>query len=222
MNTANKTHGFIPDQPAMRRCSTQQAYTLIELLAVMFIVTVTGAVGRSVAVRYGTGPGIGAGFLAALVAMFIVVLFYRWSWRKDRRRLQQLKDNYQGIYRVIAVASDQRGVMKPEGAEIRLGDFGWEAGSIRKDGLVYLHGLTVEWNVVWYAGFKPDQIERVATKPCSQYGHWVPYWANKPVLAPCPFPVLDRETPTIGRPHPSHRCVEMPTVYRPKRATITG
>jgi prepilin-type N-terminal cleavage/methylation domain-containing protein len=218
MDTSTKSHKLTPDQSASRRRSTQQAYTLIELLAVMFIVTVMGAVGGIVASKYGTGLGIGAAFLAALGAVFIVVLLYRRSWRKDRRRLQELKDNYQGIYRVLAVPSDQRSVMKPEGAEIKLGDFGWEAGSIRKDGLVYLPGLTVEWNVVWYAGFKPDQIERVATKPCSQYGHWVPYWAKKPVLSPCPFPVVDRETPTIGRPHPSHRIIEIPTLYRPKRA----
>ena len=200
-------------QPKRKRHSNRQAYTLIEFLAVVFVMAVTAVVGRSVARKYGIGSGVGAGILAALGAMFMVVLFHRWSWRRDRRRLQELKDQYQGIYRVLATPSDQKSIRKPEGAEIKAGDYGWEAGPIRKDGLVYLHGLTPEWTVVWYAGFRPDQIERVATKPRSQYGIWVPYWAKKPVVPPCPFPVLDRETLTVGRPHPSHRFLAMPTLY---------
>ena len=201
------------------RCgnSIREAYTLIEMLAVMFIITVTGVVGKSVASRYGAGAGFGAAVLAALACLAIVVLFYRWSWRKDRRRLQDLKDKYQGIYRVLAMPSDPGSIMKPEGAEIRIGDYGWEAGPMRKDGLIYLHGLTLEWTVVWYAGFRPDQIERVAAKPYSQYGLWVPYWAKKPVLPPCAFPVVDRETPAVGRPHHSHRFIERPTPHHPKQ-----
>jgi hypothetical protein len=204
-------------QPNRQRHSNRQAYTLIELLAGIFVVAVTVAVSKSVAGKYGTGSGIGAGIPAALGAAFIVVVFYRWSWRRDRRRLQELQEKYQEIYRVLAIPSDQKSIMKPEGAEIKVGDYGWEAAPIRKDGLVYLHGLTPEWTVVWYAGFRPDQIERVATKPRSQYGIWVPYWAKKPVLPPCPFPVLDRDTLTVGHPHHSHRFLEMPTLYRPNR-----
>ena len=64
-------------------------------------------------------------------------------------------------------------VAKPDGAEIRVGDYRWEAGPIHKDGLIYLQGLTVEWTVVGHAGFRRDQIEWKTEKPSSQYDHWV-------------------------------------------------
>ena len=133
----------------------RSAYTLIELLAVIFIVAVTGIVEESVTHKFGRWIGIGAGTITLIICVIIVVLFYRWSWQRDRMRLQELRERYRGIYRVLALPSDQKIVAKPDGAEIRIGDYGWEAGPVSKDGLIYLQGLTAEWTVVWHAGFRP-------------------------------------------------------------------
>lgn len=205
-------------KPTRNHRSVRQAYTFIELLAIMFVLTVTTAVYQFAAGKYGTWPGIGAVVLAVLASAIIVVQFYSWSWRRDRRRLQELKEKYRAIYRVIAIPSDQRSIVKPEGAEIKIDDYGWEAGPIRKDdGLIYLQGLTLEWTVVWHAGFRPDQIEKVATKPSSQYDIWIPYGAKPTSPLPCPFPVVERETLTMGLPHHSHRYFVIPTPYHTKR-----
>jgi len=153
------------------------AYTLIELLAVIFIIAVTGMVEESVTRKAGRWSGIGAGAITLIICVVAVVLFYRWSWKRDRKRLQELREKYRGIYRVLALPSDQKIVAKPHGAEIKICDFGWEAGRANKDGLIYLQGLTSLWTVVWHAGFRPDEIEWVTDKPSSQYVYWVPYWA---------------------------------------------
>src|SRR2546425_188215 len=79
------------------------AYTLIELLAVMFVVAMTGLVEESVAHRFGRWTGIGAGAVTLIICVMGVMLFYRWSWKRDRRRLQELREKYRGIYRVIAL-----------------------------------------------------------------------------------------------------------------------
>src|SRR5215467_7080637 len=86
----------------------QSAYTLIELLAVTFIVAVTGIVEESVARKAGRWSGIGAGAITLIICVAAVVLFYRWSWRRDRRHLQELREKYRGIYRVLALPSDQK------------------------------------------------------------------------------------------------------------------
>ena len=157
--------------PTLSSTNRPVAYTLIELLAVMFVVAMTGLVEESVAHRFGRWTGIGAGAVTLIICVMGVMLFYRWSWKRDRRRLQELREKYRGIYRVIALPSDQQIVAKPDGAEIRVGDYGWEAGPIHKEGLIYLQGLTLEWTVVWHAGFRRDQIEWVTEKPSSQYDY---------------------------------------------------
>jgi len=173
---------------------------------------------KSVAGTYGTLSGIGTAFSAGSLSVITVVLFYRWMWRRDERGLQKARDQYQEIYRVITNPTDARVIVMPEGAEIRIGDYGWEAGPSRNDGLIYLQGLTLDWTVVWHAGLHPDEIEKVGTKPHSQYDSWHPYWADPPPLPPCPFPVVERETMTIGRPHHSHSYFVQPAAYRPRRA----
>jgi hypothetical protein len=194
----------------------RSAYTLIELLAVMFVVAVTGIVEEWAAHRFGRWPGIGAAVITIILCVIVVTLAYRWSWRQDRRRLQELKGKYRGIYRVLALPADQKIVAKPDGAEIKIGDYGWEAGPINKEGLIYLQGLTVEWTVVWHAGFRRDQIEWVTEKTSSQYDYWVPYWAKSPAPPPCPYPVIERATLTMGRPHHSHRYFVIPSPYLSK------
>ena len=196
---------------------SRRGLTLIELLVVTFVMTVAIVIGKSVASAYGAWPGIGAGFLGGSLSMISVILFYRWSWKRAERRLQELRQEYRAIYRVNTVPPDPRIIIMPEGAQISIGDYGWEAGPSRNDGLIYLQGLTPEWTVVWHAGFRPDQIEWVADKPHSQYDSWHPYWADPPPLPSCPFPVVERETPTIGRPHHSHRYFVDPALYPGRR-----
>lgn len=164
---------------------------------------------------YGSWWGIGAGLLAGMLSVAFVYNIYRLWSRRGERILAELREKYTGIYQVKTVPSDPQVIIIPEGAEIRIGDFGWEAGPIRDDGLVYLQGLTPEWTVVWHVGFRPDEIEKVSEKSYSQYDSWHPYWADAPSLPPCPFPVVERKTMTIGHPHYSHNyCVE-PAQYHP-------
>jgi hypothetical protein len=200
----------------------RRAYTLLELLGVICIVMVTGIVAGAVTSRFGRLTGIGAGALTVVIGVGLVVLFYRWTWKRDREQLQDLREKYRSIYRVIALPSAEKIIAKPGGAEIKIGDYGWEAGGSKsKDGCVYLQGLTLEWTVVWHAGFRPDQIEWIAEKTSSQYDCWVPYWVKSPPPPPCPFPVIERVTLTLGRPHHSH-CYEMPSPYPSKDTNQTA
>jgi hypothetical protein len=186
------------------RCR-QYGYTLIELLAVMFIVMMATVAEESVAKRYGRVWGIVAAGIVVAAGAALVVLWYRWMWRRNKARLRELKEGYQSIYRLLALPCDKSGVVKLAGAEIRVGDFGWEAAPIREDGLIHLQGLTPGWHVVWHASFRPEEIQLVGPKPSSQYEYWVPYWAKAPPPPPCPYPILGRETPAMGLPHHSLR-----------------
>lgn len=200
----------------------RSGWTLIELLAGIFVITATTITWKSVADTHGPWWGIGAAFSAGSLSVIAVVLFYRWTWRLDERGLQKARDKYHDIYRVTTIPNDPRVIGMPEGAEIMVGDYGWEAGPSRNDGLIYLQGLTLDWTVVWHAGLHPHEVEKVATKPHSQYESWYPYWADPPPLPPCPFPVVERETMTIGRPHHSHSYFVQPDAYRPRRAASKG
>lgn len=185
------------------RLSARKAWTLIELLAGMFIILFAGVVSETVRKNHGRGLSLLAGFLGALVGVLLVILFYRWNWSRDKRRLTQLCEDYRNIYQVKELPTDAKNIVKPEGAEIQIGDFGWDARPNRRDGLIHLQGLTARWQVVWHAGFHSDQIEKVATKPASQYDYWAPYWAKPPPPPPCPYSVRERNTPTMGLPHHS-------------------
>jgi hypothetical protein len=194
---------FISGKSLGNKTSPRKAYTLNELLAVMFVIAVGGFVGGAIQQKFGKPIGLLAGILAGLAALGLVCLFYRWSWQRDKRRLTELREKYRTIYRVTALPTDAKNVVKPDKAEIRVGDYGWEARPNRKDGLIHLQGLTPRWTVVWHAGFRPDQIEKVAEKTASQYDYWIPYWAKTPTPPPCPYPVQERNTPTMGLPHHS-------------------
>ncbi len=191
----------------------RQGWTLIELLGLIAVIFAVVSTGQFVASSYGTWSGIGAGIAVGVFSATIVALFYRLSWRHTKHKLRELTERYDSIYRVVAVPDEPKIIGMPEGAEIKVGDYAWEAGPTRDDDLIYLHGLTPEWTVVWHAGLHPEQIERVAAKPYSQYDSWHPYWADPPPLPPCPFPVIERETLTIGRPHYSHSYFETATPY---------
>ena len=197
------------NHPAKKR----DAYTLIELLSVTAIIAAATAAFEFVNRNRGMWAGIGAAILAGLLCMGLVVLFYWWLGLRDKKRLQELREKYKGIYRVTSLPAEQGNIVRAEGAEIKIGDYGWEAMSLHKDGLLYLQGLTPDWTVVWHAGFRADQVERVAAKPCSQYEHWVPYWAKVPPPPPCPFPVIERKTFTMGLPHHGGRYWEKRVPY---------
>lgn len=196
----------------------RSGWTLIELLAVFSVVTATTVTWTSVATTYGPWWGTGAALFAGSLSLATVALFYRWTWRIDERGLKKVRNNYRKIYRVISMPTAPRVIVMPEGAEIRVGDFGWESGPSRSDGLVYLQGLTPDWTVVWHAGLHAEEIEEIGIKPNSQYDSWYPFWAERPPLPSCPFPVVERETMTIGRPHHSDTYFVQPMVYRPPGA----
>jgi hypothetical protein len=183
----------------------ENAYTLIELLIVMFIAAFATTAYVAVRENYGTGWAKLAAAVAVLVGVGLVVLFYRWTGRQTTRQLAALRERYRTIYRVKELPTDDKSIVKPQWAEIQIGDCGWEARPARRDGLIHLQGLTTRWEVVWHAGFHPEQIEKVAEKPVSQYDYWAPYWAKRPPPPPCPFPVRERNTPTMGLPHHSGR-----------------
>lgn len=172
--------------------------TFRELLAGMFVVAVAAMAYHSVSHAFGFWPGVGAVILAEGTCIAILSLVWRILNRRDLLRRGKLRENYRGIYRVLGVPTDRRNVRKPERAEIRLGDYGWEAEPVRQNGLIYLQGLSKEWYVVWWAGFAPYQIEYVAPKPISQYD-WPQFIREK---TQCPFPV-QRSEPCIARGHPN-------------------
>ncbi len=182
----------------------ENAYTLIELLMVMFITAFATVAYEAVRVNHGPGLARLAAAVAVLVGVALVLLFYRWSGRRNRRQRAELGEKYRGIYRVKELPADTRSVVKPKWAEIQIGDYGWEARPVCRDNLIHLQGLTTRWQVVWHAGFRPEQIEKMAEKPASQYDYWAPDWA-KQTPPPCPFPVRERNTPTMGLPHHSRR-----------------
>lgn len=199
----------------------ENAYTLIELLAVMLIVALATAAYEIVQPKYGLVLAVVASALAILVSVLLVILFYRWMGSRGKRTLTKLREKYHAIYRVKQLPTEAKSVVKPEWAEIQIGDYGWDARPVRGDGLIHLQGLTKRWQVVWHAGFSPDQIEKVAEKPASQYDYWVPLWAKPPPPPPCPFPVQERNTPTMGLPHHSSGYIrEWPSQYYPSPSSI--
>jgi prepilin-type N-terminal cleavage/methylation domain-containing protein len=188
--------------------SARNAYTLIELLVVIIIVCLVAAVHGAVRAKHGEGPALLASVLAVVVCALLIVLSWDQGARSNKRQLSKLREKYRSIYQINALPTDPKSIIKLAAAEIQIGDYGWDAKPSRKDGLIHLQGLTPKWQVVWHAGFRPDQIVKVAAKPASQYDYWSPYWAKPPPPPPCPYPVQERETPTLGLPHHSGRYFE--------------
>lgn len=162
----------------------------------LFMLLVPFTVGIIVGKNYGVWTGIIAALLSAVPCAASVVLFYRSYWRKAAQRREALKSRYTRIYRVQKLPTD--GATKiAQGASIKIGDYGWEAVPLRDDSLIYLQGLDTEWKVIWHAGFHPEQIESVATKPQSQYD-WNYEWVRKKLF--CPFPVQEHSAASMGFP----------------------
>jgi len=174
---------------ANHRRTRIKAWTIIEMLALIVIVYIPISIGNMAAKRFGVLAGIGAGLISALVCIAALILFYRVSSRQSEQQRRELNKIYPSIYRVVSVPSDKQCVLRAEGASIEIGDYAWEAEPVFKNDLIYLHGLNDTWQVVWYAGFRPDQIELFEPKPKSQY-YVYPDWMNgSKKISKCPFSV---------------------------------
>ena len=67
-------------------------YTLIELLAVMLIVALA-TIAYAEAKNHGTVVRMMAGLSGGVAGFGIVAVFYKWSWRRDRQRLENAGRN---------------------------------------------------------------------------------------------------------------------------------
>jgi hypothetical protein len=178
--------------------SKHQGWTIVEVFALICIIFITATIGNVLAKTFGLWVGIGAGALSAVFCLIIVALFYHVAGRRLKERQMELRKKHQNIYRVTALPADGTKIKKSEGAEIKVGDYGWEAAPPNQDeGLIYLQGLSDTWQVIWYAGFSTGQVEYVAPKPRSQYD-WDYSWLSAP--PPCPFPVQARSDVGMGLP----------------------
>jgi len=175
-------------------------FTVIELLAGIFVLAVPLLAMNVVATRADRLAGVLAGLVVFAVCVLTVIAFYSWVGRRREKEFRELNEQYPLVYRVIAVPNETKDILKAQGAEIECGDFGWEAEPIESDGLTYLQGLTKQWCVAWYAGFRPDQIEKVGPKPRSQYS--LPYsWVCGGAIPPtCPYPVQSNDSSDLGHP----------------------
>ena len=173
-----------------------KAYTIIEMMAVMFVMVVT-LYAKALGKIYGGNARILIPIMGFIAACGVVFLYYYRSGISEGRRRRSIREKYHYIYRVIEAPPQNSKIKKHSTAVILIGDYGWEAPSLANDGLIYLQGLTSKWGIVWYAGFHPDQIEKVGLKPQSQYD-WKYTWSyNTP---PCPYPIVERETSDLGLP----------------------
>jgi hypothetical protein len=140
-----------------------------------------------------------AGMLSLLFFFFVYMrnAFRAFEWFDIHERAE-LRVKHDGIYRVLALPTAST---KPNNwcdEEITIGDFGWESKPLTKDGLIWLHGLSTEWKMAWRAGFKPEEVEFVCSKPVSQYD-WKDFeydgpkpsciWTTAIPKQPCPFPI---------------------------------
>jgi len=94
--------------------------TLIDLLALIFLIDTPLVVGVCAAKSFGLVAGIGFGFLAAAGSTGLVIAFYKRIWKLDDRRCAEVRELYPGLYRVIQVPPDKKNTRLAEFAEIRI------------------------------------------------------------------------------------------------------
>jgi hypothetical protein len=147
------------------------------------------------------------GHLAAIAAFIpfavialgmTVVSFYSLVYAFSVLGERKLFQKYPNVYLVCSLPNANH-VLKATGSDVRVGDYGWEAEPLEENGLIYLHGLSADWNVQWYAGFTSRQLTWVCIKPRLQYK--LPYsWLIDPPT--CPY-VVQEAVPaarSLGRP----------------------
>jgi hypothetical protein len=137
--------------------------------------------------------------VVAAVSVALFIFAHISGRKKERGQDTMLLAKYPSIYRVITLPSAGQCILKAEGASVEVGDCGWEAEPVCQNGLIYLHGLNDQWQVVWYAGFRPEEVEVVGPKPRSQY-YIFPYW-RKNNIPQCPFPVKQFKHGTYRTAH---------------------
>jgi hypothetical protein len=162
--------------------------TIFELTFFLILVGIGIGVGSFVAKSLGVFAGIVIGILASIGFIYLTKFLGNVG---HRRHCRKMAEKYTRIFRVLNLLADEKSVIKPKNSKIKVGDFGWESGPIRKNGLIYLKGFDEKWKMVWWAGFQLDQLEIVGPKPFSQYDIHLP---DKQELrkTPCPFPVQPR------------------------------
>jgi hypothetical protein len=70
---------------------------------------------------------------------------------------------YNSIYRVLVPPAEPRWVCT--GCRISVGDYGWDTDLHPENGLIHLTGYARDWKTIWYADFKPHEVEYVGPKP---------------------------------------------------------
>lgn len=188
----------------------RRGWTLLDMLAALFVLTVSLITFDVVATRFGKPAGFMAASLSYSASLSVLFALSWRSYLSFQKELRVLSEKYPSVYRVTALPTEPSSLWTAESASTRwtaeaakiieVGDYGWEAEPIHDDGLTYLQGLTEKWGVVWYAGFRSDQIERVGRKPRSQYSLPDSWYQAGPEVFPCPFPVQSRQTTNLGMP----------------------
>lgn len=178
----------------------RRGLTLVNMLAALFIIFGSLMPAVLVTSQYGVESGLFAGTIASLGCWGVIIALSAWSHYQFHETLRTLSENYPSIYRVKRVPVDTSRFWMAEGATIEIGDYGWEAKPLHDDGLIYLQGLSERWGVVWYGGFRLDEIEEVGPKPRTQYLLPESWYLVGPDAFPCPFPVQSRQSADLGMP----------------------
>src|SRR6185437_13180855 len=84
-----RIHRRLMDNERAYSSAKRWGWTLIELLAVTFMIAAPATAWLSVSARHGTGWGSVAAFATGSLSFIVVALFYWLMWRLDERALQK-------------------------------------------------------------------------------------------------------------------------------------